>query len=546
MQAEALPTQQTEFLGKRVPITDTHDMEETIAENEETMEEKKIIKPRQLKKAKFSEQSDQVKEVIKTYRVIDGVAPVDEYVQNRDNYKVCQLFGTTYSKVLNQSDVGANMNKFYILQMLEHKQTNEVYVYFRWGRLGVKGSDCLIPFRRDTGAAIAEFESKFKEKAEDGNYEELEIAFEDELSPEQHEEEMIKHFKETSVPSGVALLIKDIFSLKLFETQIKDVGYDSKRMPLGKLSSSNLKMGYNLLKMISKELETPSAAAESKIQNLSSKFYTFIPHDIGFKKMSEFTIKSQEMVQKKIELLDSLSQMKIAQQMIDKETGTESTNKIEHYYQQLNNKIEVINPEDSEYKQVKQYLESTHSKDHRFRIELTEVYSVSRDKEAEKFKKELGNRKLLWNGTRLSNYAGILSQGLKGAPVEAPSTGLLFGKGIYFSDMSSKCALNLNCHLSENTGLMLLCDVALGEPHRVTVPTPNVKLPADRYSVFCPGQTGPLPKNEVKSKDGLTIPMGPLQPTGTQGLTLPYNEYVVYNPDQVKMKYLVRCKLHYF
>jgi len=33
--------------------------------------------------------------------------------------------------------------------------------------------------------------------------------------------------------------------------------------------------------------------------------------------------------------------------------------------------------------------------------------------EVKNFKKEMGNRYLLWHGSRLTNYAGILSQGLR-------------------------------------------------------------------------------------------------------------------------------------
>jgi Poly(ADP-ribose) polymerase catalytic domain len=47
---------------------------------------------------------------------------------------------------------------------------------------------------------------------------------------------------------------------------------------------------------------------------------------------------------------------------------------------------------------------------------------------------------LLWHGSRSSNFAGILSQGLRIAPPEAPVTGYMFGKGIYFADMVSKSA----------------------------------------------------------------------------------------------------------
>ena len=68
---------------------------------------------------------------------------------------------------------------------------------------------------------------------------------------------------------------------------------------------------------------------------------------------------------------------------------------------------------------------------------------MKREGEAEAFDAygaALGNRKLLWHGSRLTNWAGILSGGLRIAPPEAPVTGYMFGKGLYFADMSSKSA----------------------------------------------------------------------------------------------------------
>ena len=73
---------------------------------------------------------------------------------------------------------------------------------------------------------------------------------------------------------------------------------------------------------------------------------------------------------------------------------------------------------------------------------------------------------LLWHGSRLTNFVGILSQGLRIAPPEAPVTGYMFGKGVYFADMCSKSA-NYCCTSRESpTGILLLCEVAsvaLGE-----------------------------------------------------------------------------------
>lgn len=51
-----------------------------------------------------------------------------------------------------------------------------------------------------------------------------------------------------------------------------------------------------------------------------------------------------------------------------------------------------------------------------------QVFKVDRDGEYARYKpfKELHNRQLLWHGSSTTNYAGILSQGLRIAPPEAP------------------------------------------------------------------------------------------------------------------------------
>ena len=63
---------------------------------------------------------------------------------------------------------------------------------------------------------------------------------------------------------------------------------------------------------------------------------------------------------------------------------------------------------------------------------------------------------LLWHGSRTTNFAGIISQGLRIAPPEAPVTGYMFGKGIYFADMVSKSANYCQTSRSNNTGLLMV------------------------------------------------------------------------------------------
>lgn len=68
-------------------------------------------------------------------------------------------------------------------------------------------------------------------------------------------------------------------------------------------------------------------------------------------------------------------------------------------------------------------------------------------------------RMLLWHGSRLTNWFGILRQSLRIAPPEAPVTGYMFGKGIYFADMSSKSANYCFASDQQRRALLVLCEV---------------------------------------------------------------------------------------
>jgi poly [ADP-ribose] polymerase len=65
---------------------------------------------------------------------------------------------------------------------------------------------------------------------------------------------------------------------------------------------------------------------------------------------------------------------------------------------------------------------------------------------------------LLWHGSRVSNFGGILSQGMRIAPPEAPASGYLFGKGIYLADMAEK-SINYCRSYGQPTALILLLEV---------------------------------------------------------------------------------------
>lgn len=160
---------------------------------------------------------------------------------------------------------------------------------------------------------------------------------------------------------------------------------------------------------------------------------------------------------------------------------------------------------------------------------------------------------LLWHGSRLTNWMSILSSGLRIAPPEAPHTGFMFGKGIYTADCFSKAANY--CFVTDTrqrTGLVVLCEVTVGESMELTEADydADTKLGSQYQSTKGVGRWYPDPSGAVKLKDGTEVPCGKLMSSevsdgsrmsrriATQTGLL-YNEYIVYNPEQVKMKYLV-------
>ena len=95
-------------------------------------------------------------------------------------------------------------------------------------------------------------------------------------------------------------------------------------------------------------------------------------------------------------------------------------------YAQLGTTLTPIDVGSDLHGLLAQYLKNTHAATHAsYSLELTQAFEVQRAGEAPAFR-DIGNRQLLWHGSRLTNWCGILSQGLRIAPPEAPATGYMF------------------------------------------------------------------------------------------------------------------------
>jgi poly [ADP-ribose] polymerase 2/3/4 len=268
----------------------------------------------------------------------------------------------------------------------------------------------------------------------------------DDLAKVETEERMPS--PESSLAPAVQQLMELIFNQQYFAATMTDLNYDVKKLPLGKLNNSTILRGYQALKDLSALLDNAALAQseygtsyQAATEQLSNAFYSLIPHAFGRNRPP--IIQNQAMLKQEIDLLDSLSDMKDAANIMKKEPkDVERMNALDRQFKGLNMDEMTPLPQNStEFVELKNYLVETKGSTHHANYQVDQIFRIERQGERERFNKSSfsgppRNRRLLWHGSRATNFGGILSQGLRIAPPEAPVSGYMFGKGIYLADMS--------------------------------------------------------------------------------------------------------------
>lgn len=84
-----------------------------------------------------------------------------------------------------------------------------------------------------------------------------------------------------------------------------------------------------------------------------------------------------------------------------------ASNPLDEKYDALNCELATVQPGTEERKMIEKYLDNT--KDGR-KLTLLDLFKVKRNGEDKVFNpNKLGTKKLLWHGSRFSNFGGILS-----------------------------------------------------------------------------------------------------------------------------------------
>ncbi|KAM9330785.1 poly [ADP-ribose] polymerase 2 [Gastrophryne carolinensis] len=525
-----------------------------------------IIAPtatKRLRKSKSAEikstEEEESKEQVRTL-VLKGKAPVDPECSKIGKAHVYSEGDDVYDVMLNQTNLQFNNNKYYLIQLLEDDGTRNFSVWMRWGRVGKVGQNSLVQCGGDLQKAKDLFEKKFFDKtknvwSERGDFEKVsgkyDMLFMDYNTTTEEEKNVVEVDKPSDIPkpeckldTAIQALIQLICNMQNMEETVLEMKYDTKKAPLGKLTVEQIRAGYSSLQRIESCIENLKFGKD--LLEACNEFYTRIPHDFGLR--TPPLIRTLDELALKVRLLEALGDIQIAVKLASMDLGSHE-HPVDRQYRQLHCSMKPLNKASEEFKLIERYMQSTHASTHcDYTMTLINVFRVEKDGEDKKFRADLPNRFLLWHGSRLSNWVGILSQGLRVAPPEAPVTGYMFGKGIYFADVSSKSANYCFTTRDKNVGILLLSEVALGECNELIAADYDAqKKLKGKHSTKGLGRSIPDPQKSVIHEE-TEVPLGPLVDTGLQnndGYTLNYNEYIVYDPCQVRMKYLLQVHFNY-
>lgn len=461
---------------------------------------------------------------------------------------------------------------FYRMQLLHNTNRDVYFVYTRWGRIGEDGMFQKTPFGNKQEAE-EEFDKIFKSKT-GNNWEQKK-----EFKRHKHKyvamalndrkiqyKALLKPFNfktlphKSTLPKPLKHLFKLIVNIALYEKTMASFGIDVQQLPISRLKNETLNECRSLLeklegiiKELADEMAKGSEAKNDRLEQLydecnelSSRYYELLPQE-QYKEFKPPPICTQSALNVQISLIEDLINIESASKLLlAAQSRVTELNPLDYCYNSMGIELSCLEQNSEEFDIISRYINRSiikESNNNYQQIKLKQIFAVQRRGELERFKpfNEMENKWLLFHGSRMSNFIGILAQGLRIAPTNTAITGWAFGKGIYFADMFSKSAGY--CSGSDNQDLlMLVCEVALGKMSTPSSATfTNAGPPSGFDSVRVIGSKGPNMNNKLYLDDDSEIPIGEIiENSGKRTYVVAYNEYVVFNQDQVRIRYLIQ------
>ncbi len=440
--------------------------------------------------------------------------------------------------VLQWTDIKSNHNKYYGIEL--HSAGGSYRVFTHYGRTddletnpnaGAKESR----YFGDAAAAQGCYQSIYREKTNKG-YREVSLASSkigshkargqssghvDHKTLEKIEGEREK--RAARPPSALAAPVQELVryiydeaTSALTSTVAAKITAAGIETPLGILTVGQIEKGEQILTQLY-QLFSTGKAKPHQMEQLSGDFYSAIPHRVGRTRaaMEAAVIDSMTEFQEKQETLQLMKDML---QVNGDGGGVLFDDEIDAKYRALHANIGFLEVGSGPWKEIASYVEGSQIKSKT--VKVKNVYTLQRPAEHAAFTDDIGNQRLLFHGSRIKNWVGIISRGIL-MPKIVVSLGVhrtdagWLGNGLYFGDAACTSAFYTTPG-KRKTRLMSIARVALGKMAPYTKITYGLERPPAGFD-SCHG---------VRNKPGAASQFAD-------------DEYVIYRTEQHRQEYLV-------
>jgi poly [ADP-ribose] polymerase len=324
-----------------------------------------------------------------------------------------------------------------------------------------------------------------------------------------------------TIAPGVAELVRTIYDEAkgaLTDTVAARITANGIETPLGILTLGQIEKGEAILQAAYDLFNKKRAKdRDEQLTRLSGEFYSAVPHRIGRSRTSAEaavlnSLAAFEQKQQTLQLMKDMLQ-------VNGEGGDVLfSSQVDREYEALGSRIEWIDPAEKESTELSKYVLRSQIKSKS--IVIKNLFRVRREGEWGRFAEGVGNDRLLFHGSRISNWVGILSRGIL-LPKIVVSMGVhrtdagWLGHGIYFGDAACTSVFYTTPG-RKKTRFMAIARVALGKIKTYTKITYGLTEPPKGFD-SCHG---------VRQKFGRPSQFAD-------------DEFVIYRPEQQRLEYLV-------
>ena len=382
--------------------------------------------------------------------------------------------------LLQYTDVVDNNNKWYRITLYDNDKV--------MGEYGRVGQECATPKIYEGG--IGKFNSIMRSKTRHGRKHQYKIV------DTSGGEIKVTVAPEDKTPSTS-------FIRTIYESSGKTIKswYDG---DINQLSARQIQSGEGTLRMIQRSLGSASA---HRMNAMLSEYYTTIPHKLG---RNIRDIASEWDAEKVNDEFDYLQDLMDA---INTNVGHADMT-IGDMVKSLG--ITVATASDFELGAMRKLIMGSMSGTHGVSLTVRNVFSVSNKNTAFRYNDcPISKPVLLFHGSRTPNFVGLLSRGFLVKPSGVPTTGSMFGNGIYFADVSTKSTQY--CTRDGRWPMyLIIAEVKTGRKYKAR---------------DC--------MNVNQAPNGYDSVMGVAGETRSFGYnTLLHNEFIVYHPRQTDIRFV--------